>query len=179
MKIYTKTGDDGTTGLFTGARVSKYSLRIETYGTLDELNSLIGVAVASSMPHAIKSDLEILSRNIFKLCSDLATPFEPKPKYEPERLNEDKIFELEKLIDDYTSKLTPLKQFILPGGTIAAAHLHHCRTVCRRAERLAVKLSSEEQVNRNILVYINRLSDYFFTAARYANHLLGLDDVVV
>jgi len=178
MKIYTKTGDDGTTGLFSGLRVGKDSLRVETYGTTDELNTIIGIAVSNMAESELKDDLIILNNLLFVVGSDLATPILPKPKFEINRINSDNIKWLEAKIDQYTSAMPVLKNFILPGGSISAAHLHHARTVCRRAERLCVGLSREEVLGDYILKFLNRLSDYLFTAARMANHNEGKPDVM-
>lgn len=176
MKIYTKTGDDGTTGLFNGMRVSKYDLRVESYGTVDELNSIIGLARTACKHNDLSESLMKISNLLFNLGSDLATPLKPEPKFPALRLPESSIEFLEKLIDEYTEKLPPLRNFILPGGTIAAAYLHHARTVCRRAERLVVRLSQTEELGNTVLIFINRLSDYLFTAARYENFLSGEND---
>jgi cob(I)alamin adenosyltransferase len=178
VKIYTKTGDDGTTGLFNGQRVSKSSQRVDTYGTVDELNSIIGIVISYELPLKLKSDLQEISRNLYILGSDLATPFDSNIKIEAARIDEEKIKWLEQLIDNYTNELPPLNHFILPGGTLPAATLHHARTVCRRAERLAVELSKSEDIGEIPLQFLNRLSDYLFTAARYVNHLLGVDEVL-
>jgi cob(I)alamin adenosyltransferase len=154
MKIYTKTGDDGTTGLFGGRRVTKYSLRIDAYGTVDELNALL-----------------------FTVGSDLATPQDASVKSSVPSVTEDHVAQLEKWIDSYEEQLPALKNFILPGGSQAGAHLHLARTVCRRAERNIVALKQEEDINPTVLRFINRLSDYLFVAARYANAKLGFDDI--
>lgn len=177
MKIYTKTGDDGTTGLFSGARVDKDSLRVETYGTTDELNSIIGIAVSHINNNELKQDLLFLNNLLFFVGSDLATPLEPKPKFDVKRISMENIEWLESKIDEYTDKLPELKNFILPGGAISAAHLHHARTVCRRAERLCVRLSRNDYLGEYIGKFLNRLSDYLFTAARMANYLEGINDV--
>ncbi len=176
MKIYTKTGDDGTTGLFNGQRVKKSHRRVELYGTVDELNSILGLAIASKPHELLKPDLERISNLLFNLGTDLATPLEPPPKFEVTRLDYGNIGYLEKLIDNYDESLEPLKNFILPGGSMASAFLHQCRTVCRRAERLAVVLSETEELGDVAVKLLNRLSDYFFAAARYANHLAGVKD---
>lgn len=177
MKIYTKTGDDGTTGLFGGKRLPKFALRIEAYGTVDELNAVIGVALTHPAPERIAGVLKEISSLLFTVGSDLATPLYPAPKYHIPRVEEQHIAWLEALIDEYTAELPSLKNFILPGGTQAAAHLHLARTVCRRAERIAVHLASEENIGETVVKFLNRLSDYLFTAARLANHLEGVEDV--
>lgn len=177
MKIYTKTGDDGTTGLFNGKRVYKDDLRVETYGTVDELNSVIGLANASNMPEEIAKDLTQISNLLFILGTDLATPHAPESKFKIDRISESDVLFIESLIDQYVDKLPVLKNFILPGGSESAARLHLARTVARRAERLAVQLSRQEPVSRELLLFLNRISDYLFTAARYANQLLGIANV--
>jgi cob(I)alamin adenosyltransferase len=176
MKIYTKTGDDGTTGLINGQRVNKYSLRVESYGTIDELNSIIGLARTNCEFETLSVALKSISNSLFNLGSDLATPLNPPPKFEVIRLKSENITYLENLIDNYTDQLPPLRNFILPGGTLCASYLHQARTVCRRAERLIVRLAAEEKIGDNIVIYINRLSDYLFTAARFANFLSNVPD---
>lgn len=176
MKIYTKTGDDGTTGLFNGSRVPKSHLRVESYGTVDELNSIIGLVTTYELNDALKNPLRYINSKLFTLGSDLATPIEPPAKFEIIRINIDDINWLECEIDKMTSQLPPLRNFILPGGTRIAGLLHLARTVCRRAERIAVELSGYEQLGDYIIKYLNRLSDYLFTAARYANFLAAVED---
>lgn len=177
MKIYTKTGDKGSTSLFNGARVSKNALRVNCYGTIDEMNSIVGLAITFSPENDLKSDLIALSLTLFNLGSDLATPLIPTPKFEPPRMTEEDIQKLETLIDRYTELLPPLKSFILPGGSQTAAFLHQARTVCRRAERLMVELSASEQLSEFTMIFVNRLSDYLFTAARYSNYLQNIEDI--
>ena len=177
MKIYTKTGDDGTTGLFNGERVGKNSLRVEAYGTVDELNTVLGLAISFSCPEPVKNDLQHTSETLFLVGADLATPINDGIKSQAVvRINEEEITRLENAIDRYEEELAPLKNFILPGGSHSAAHLHNARTVCRRAERLVVELASKEIVNENLVKYLNRLSDYLFNAARFVNHLLDVKD---
>lgn len=179
MKIYTKTGDDGTTGLFSGKRVLKSDLRVETYGTVDELNSLIGLILTYDLPKSTYIHLTILSNLLFIMGSDLATPTNANVvKYKLDRIEEKHIEWLEKLIDKYSEELPELKNFILPGGTRVAALCHHARTVCRRVERLAVALKNNEPISNNVVIFLNRLSDFLFTAARYINHISGIKDVV-
>ena len=175
MKIYTKTGDDGTTSLFSGGRVSKSHLRVEAYGTVDELNSQIGVvrALEPSMP--TQRQLTKIQEHLFRLGADLATPMDSKAEWLV-RIETTEIEFLEYRIDQYTDELEPLKHFILPGGSLVAAHLHVARTVCRRAERLVVALAEYEAVNEQALIYLNRLSDWFFTAARYENHQADISE---
>lgn len=177
MKIYTKTGDDGTTGLFNGERVSKSSLRVETYGTVDELNSIIGLAYSSNSPEPVKTHLHQISNLLFNLGSDLATPKNPPPSFEITRLEAKSILFLESLIDLYDDNLPELKRFILPGGSMSASFLHQARTVCRRAERLAVRLTEIDDIGEIPVKFLNRLSDYLFTASRFANKLSDIEDV--
>jgi cob(I)alamin adenosyltransferase len=177
MKIYTKTGDDGSTSLFDGRRVSKSSLRVETYGTVDELNSIIGLATSFLEDGVLRNDLIQISNWLFNLGSDLATPIEAKISFRINRIEQSNIDFLEMKIDEYTEQLPPLAGFILPGGAKAAAFLHQARTVCRRAERLAVELASHEKITEESVKFMNRLSDYLFTAARYANKLDNKEDI--
>lgn len=177
MKIYTKTGDKGETGLFGGTRVSKNSERIEAYGTIDELNSFIGLAITESFDKEVKKLLEKIQNELFTLGSDLATPdIEKNKKLKIVRVPENFYIDAEQAIDYFEEKLEPLKNFILPGGSKSTALLHVCRSICRRAERRVVKLSSTEQISENILVYLNRLSDLFFVLARYENKAAGIPD---
>lgn len=177
MKIYTKTGDDGTTGLFSGKRVSKADLRVEVYGTSDELNAIIGIAQTMEMPKEMSDTFQTISAYLFELGADFATPMEPTPKFEPKRIMESDIKFLEDLIDEYTEQLPPLRHFVLPGGTKCAAFLHQARTVCRRVERLAVRLAEVENIGEFTIKFVNRLSDFLFVASRMANHLAGIEDV--
>ena len=179
MKIYTKTGDDGTTGLFNGKRVSKAALRVEAYGTVDELNTVVGLAYSFECHEPVKSELKHIMNILFTVGADLATPIDQYIKSQAiERTSETEITRLEEAIDRYDDDLEPLKNFILPGGHHSAAYLHNARTVCRRAERLTVELASTEEINTIVIKYLNRLSDYFFAAARYVNHLTGVEDVI-
>jgi cob(I)alamin adenosyltransferase len=183
MKIYTKTGDKGSTRLVDGRECSKSDLRVETYGTVDELNSVLGVALAQIQSQtSLKSlgdELWVLQNQLFTVGSHLACGKEETRKLLPE-FSESWIADLEKQIDAHTEKLPPLKQFILPGGTLASAELHLARTVCRRAERMVVRLIEDEKDGAEILQtalrYLNRLSDYLFTAARTANRLQNVPD---
>jgi cob(I)alamin adenosyltransferase len=172
MKIYTKTGDDGTTSLFSGGRVPKTHLRVEAYGTVDELNSSLGVARAHK-PHA-QTDawLTQVQNQLFKLGADLATPLDTKAEWVV-RMDADTITWLETTIDQMTAQLPELKHFILPGGTPAAATLHVARTICRRAERIVAALQEQEALGEHPLVYLNRLSDFLFTLARWENAQAG------
>ncbi len=176
MKIYTKTGDNGTTSLFDGQRVRKDNLRVETYGTVDELNSIIGLALAFGVPQEMKDDLIRINNDLFILGSDLATPINDQLKVN--RIGDQHIKWLEQKIDEYSEMLPSLRNFILPGGAQSAAFLHQARTVCRRLERIAVSLLEIEDIGQFVIVYINRLSDYLFVAARFANFLNNKEDVV-
>lgn len=168
MKIYTRTGDDGTTSLFSGGRVRKDHLRVEAYGTVDELNSVLGVARTLQPQGELATWLEQIQNQLFHLGSDLATPLDAKADWVV-RVEESAVQWLESSIDAMTEQLPALKTFILPGGTPIAAYLHVARTVCRRAERLTVALAEHEDLGPWTLQYLNRLSDWLFTAARYAN----------
>ena len=176
MKIYTKTGDKGTTGLWGGARVSKDSPRIASYGDVDELNALLGVAGAETRHESIKKTLSDIQVALFILGSQLASP-RPDPKLPV--ITSAHIDGLERQIDVITESLPPMKNFILPGGSKSSAYLHLARTVCRRAERSCVHLASlpNEEVDRWGMIYLNRLSDFLFILARLANQLEGVDDI--
>ena len=173
-KIYTKTGDDGTTGLGTGERRPKYDLRIETYGTVDETNATLGVA-RCELPaefEALDAMLARIQNDLFDLGAELATPDDGKPKdYEPLRIVPSQAERLEHDIDRLNIDLSPLNSFVLPGGSRAAAALHVSRTVARRAERLMYALAAQEpgHVGQAGLIYMNRLSDFLFVASRWVN----------
>jgi cob(I)alamin adenosyltransferase len=170
MKIYTKTGDDGTTGLFGADRVPKDHLRIDAYGTVDELNATLGICLAQPQMESfepLKSTLDRIQNELFVAGGDLASPTETT--YPVPRIQMQHILQLEQEIDVLDADLSPLKTFILPAGHPIAAHLHLCRTVTRRAERICVALNRQEALSSPIVQYLNRLSDYFFTAARWAN----------
>lgn len=178
MKIYTKTGDKGETGLFGGPRVSKNSSRIEAYGTIDELNSFIGLAITEIRDNSLKNLLEKLQNELFNVGADLATPLtEKNKKLNIKRISEDYFLDIEKEIDNYESELETLKNFILPGGSKAASILHICRTISRRAERNVVALNKEEKINKNIVIFLNRLSDLFFVLSRYENKISNIPDI--
>lgn len=166
-RVYTGGGDDGTTALVGGTRVAKDDPRIEAYGTVDELNSVIGVAVASGLAEAMRERFFIIQQVLFNLGTDLATPEADKQRFEIPQIEERHVREIEAWIDDWNDQLEPLRSFILPGGDLPSAHLHVARTVCRRVERLTIALNREETVGKQALVYINRLSDFLFVAARY------------
>ena len=172
-KIYTKTGDDGTTALGTGERRLKFDLRIEAYGTVDEANAAIGVArLHTGEVEALHAMLGRIQNDLFDLGADLATPEgEEKPEFEPLRLITSQVDRIEADIDALNGALEPLRSFVLPGGSAAAAALHVARTVARRAERLIVQLAETpgEHVNPIGIRYMNRVSDFLFVAARHAN----------
>ncbi|MFA5833452.1 MAG: cob(I)yrinic acid a,c-diamide adenosyltransferase [Bacteroidota bacterium] len=176
MKIYTKSGDQGETALFGGVRVPKDALRIEAYGSVDELNSLLGV-IRSLEPHrSIDTVLRKIQHQLFELGADLATPLSHRSTFIP-RIKLSYARPLEKAIDQFEARLKPLKTFILPGGSVIASHMHLARTVCRRAERNSVHLSRNENIGTAVIVYLNRLSDLLFVMARYANVLAGQEEV--
>jgi cob(I)alamin adenosyltransferase len=182
MKIYTKAGDAGDTALYGGARVAKDAMRVEVYGTLDELNAALGVALAAlpERDEGLHGVLSARQAELFDLGAELATP--------PDRLDDKlarklhladaaQVEGLEAIIDRYEAQLAPLRSFILPGGAAAAAALHLARTIARRAERRAVTLAGREQVNPEVIRYLNRLSDLLFVLARTANRLSGVQDI--
>ncbi len=172
MKIYTRTGDSGDTGLFGGGRVRKHDGRVEAYGTVDELNSLLGLVRTYPLPDLASRWLEDIQNTLFHLGADLATPLETRAAWVV-RIEAAAVTALEQAIDTMETELTPLQNFILPGGVPAAATLHVARTVCRRAERITVALGDEQPVNPTTLVYLNRLSDLLFTLARWVNLKAG------
>lgn len=173
-RIYTRTGDDGHTALSTGERRPKHDLRIEAYGTVDETNATIGMVrlgTATSDP-TLDAILSRIQNDLFDLGADLATPpTDPVPKFEPLRILDSQVDRLEREIDAMNATLSPLRSFVLPGGSSAAAYLHLARTVCRRAERLVVRLTEQEPglVSPAAIKYLNRLSDLLFVASRHAN----------
>ena len=177
MKIYTKTGDDGSTGLFGGPRVDKDDPRIEAYGTVDELNSTLGWARAVGLPADLDELVRGIQNELFSVGAELATP--DPAAHGTDFVGSTQIAALEHAIDRYEADLAPLKQFILPGGVPAAAALHLARTVCRRAERRVVTLVRHEPAvgGRAMVIYLNRLGDLLFVVARAVNHRLGQPDV--
>lgn len=179
MKIYTRTGDAGSTGLFGGGRVLKDDVRVSAYGDVDELNAVIGMARAVEMMPRIDEVLVPVQRDLFAIGALLATPDHAKMALhlEKARIDEGRIAELEQAIDDGESELEPLSAFILPGGTPKAAALHVARTVCRRAERHVVRLQREVELPPLAVMYLNRLSDLLFTLARLANRRAGAGEV--
>lgn len=178
-KIYTRTGDKGETALSNGARVPKHSPRVSAYGTVDETNATVGLARLHARGD-MAAALARISNDLFDLGADFATPDRERDAdlpYTPLRMIDRQVDRLEREIDAMNARLTPLRSFILPGGTPLAAQLHLCRTVCRRAERLAVELAAAEDVNPAAIRYLNRLSDWFFVAGRIANDD-GKDDIL-
>jgi len=177
MKIYTKTGDKGETGLFGGERVSKNNLRLNAYGSIDELNSFLGLAIVEVASIEIKNVLNDLQKKLFVLGSDLATPeTEKNAKLNITRLPDSYILDTEKTIDNFEAKLDELKNFILPGGSKGSALLHICRTISRRAEREVVALKNTEHIGENIVIFLNRLSDLFFVLSRFENKYSNIPD---
>jgi cob(I)alamin adenosyltransferase len=177
-RIYTRTGDGGTTALATGARRPKHDLRVAAYGTVDETNACLGLARLHTAGHEVDPMLGRIQNDLFDLGADLATPETGKPlPYEPVRIVDAQVERLEREIDGLNGHLASLRSFVLPGGTPAAAALHLARTVCRRAERLVVELAGrpDEPVSPAAVKYLNRLSDFLFVAARYANDKGALD----
>ena len=172
-KIYTRTGDDGTTGLGTGARRKKYDLRVAAYGTIDEANAAIGIArLHTGQDASLDLVLERIQNDLFDVGADLCTPDQGKgPGGARLTVTDKQVAWLESEIDRLNADLSPLRSFVLPGGSAAAAYLHLARTVCRRAERLIAELKDAkgESVTAELLQYVNRLSDYLFVASRYAN----------
>ncbi|MCK6576963.1 MAG: cob(I)yrinic acid a,c-diamide adenosyltransferase [Anaerolineae bacterium] len=173
MKIYTRTGDTGETSLFSGRRVRKTDARVHAYGTVDELNSFLGLARAQGVPAQADDWLEVVQNELFTVGADLATPTDASPEWLT-RLTDAPISRLEGEIDVMDADLPPLKNFILPAGVPAAAALHVARTVCRRAERECVDaLDGGIAINPQVIVYLNRLSDWLFTLARWVNAQAG------
>lgn len=180
MKIYTKTGDRGDTGLFGGGRVPKHHPRVQAYGEVDELNAAIGLARSIEMMPRIDEVLVPIQRDLFAIGALLATPDREKMKQHlaKARIDDERIAELEHAIDEGVAELEPLRAFIIPGGTPKSAALHVARTVCRRAERRVVELQAEEAaIPQLAVIYLNRLSDLLFTLARVANRRAGAGEV--
>jgi cob(I)alamin adenosyltransferase len=177
MKIYTKTGDAGTTGLFGGPRVAKDDPRICSYGSIDELNAVLGLARGQSLDTKLDSMLAVVQHQLFSIGAELATP-DPE-KHGLKWQGEPYVKTMESWIDELDQELEPLQSFILPGGSLQAAQLHVARTVCRRTEREIVHFNNSGRVSdaSHIVVFLNRLSDLLFVMARYANHKLGVQDV--
>jgi cob(I)alamin adenosyltransferase len=195
MKLYTRSGDDGSTGLFGGDRVPKDHPRVEAYGCVDELNAAIGLVAVEVRRMREMGDREAtgamtaacrnlmlhifadLQPRLFDIGADLATPEGAKHEAKIQRITEEQVSEVEKWIDEIESGNTPMKQFVMPGGTELASRLHLARTICRRAERAMVHLSHSEPVSPGAIVYINRVSDLLFAMARRANREAGVEDV--
>jgi cob(I)alamin adenosyltransferase len=180
LRIYTRTGDDGTTGLFGGRRVSKADCRVEAYGSVDELNAQIGLAVTLCPDPDLCGLLLSIQHDLFSIGADLATPPDDSGSHgraTVEPVTGDRAQRLESEIDRLEIELEPLRAFILPGGSALASHLHVCRSVCRRAERRTIALSHADVTNPEIIRYLNRLSDFLFVAARVANARAGVADV--
>jgi cob(I)alamin adenosyltransferase len=180
MRIYTKTGDMGETGLFGGGRVSKADLRVEAYGSVDELNAQLGWAETLLRHLPLTEELRAIQSDLFVLGADLATPADPTSAAaaRARRVEPAQIERLEARIDQYDAETAPLTHFILPGGAPGAASLHVCRGVCRRAERAVVRLAQADPVNPAVLVYLNRLSDLLFVLARWVNAREGVAEPI-
>lgn len=179
MKIYTKSGDDGSTGLFGGVRVRKDDVRVEAYGTVDELNSTLALAVSTELDEEMSNLLRSIQSDLFTLGAELATPPRDSERLakRSRTLGEPDIARLEQAIDAAEEQLPPLQQFVLPGGSPQAAALHQARSVCRRAERRVLSLQQAESVRQDVLIYLNRLSDLLFVLARLSNLRTGVPDV--
>lgn len=174
MPIYTKKGDFGETALWGGKRVKKSTIRVDAYGTIDELNSVLGVVIATLPKNTrLSEELIAIQHDLLEIGSLLADP-----NAKPFALLADRVGEFEMIIDQLTDVLPPLKNFSLPGGSLAGAHLHVARTVCRRAERRIVSLLDKEPIDTGLITYVNRLSDLLFTMARYTNNALGAQEVI-
>ncbi len=174
MKLYTKSGDDGSTGLIGGLRVAKCDIRVAAYGEVDETNAAIGLAVAVCDSSEFQERLLRIQADLFVLGAELATPEGQQPTM---CVAKEQVGNLERWIDDVSDRLAPLKKFILPGGCELAARLHLARGVCRRAERAVIALAETQTVARSVIIYMNRLSDLLFAFAREANRAAGSDDI--
>ena len=177
MKIYTRTGDKGETGLFGAGRVSKASLRVDAYGDVDETNSQIGLVRSFAKDEKIAEILESLQEDLFTLGSDLATPLHIPARKSAPQITADNVKRLENIIDEIEEHNAPLRKFILPVGSNTASLLHVARTVCRRAERKVAALKEKEAINEQCLIYLNRLADLLFVLARSANKREDIEDV--
>jgi cob(I)alamin adenosyltransferase len=177
-KVYTRGGDEGTTSLGTGERVPKDAPRLEGYGTVDELNSVIGAAIAAGLAPAVSDGLRKIQNELFHLGADLCVPEDDKMRMPVPQIGPTHVAALEELMDRLSEELTPLDNFILPGGSPGAAQLHVARTICRRAERLVVTLARTERIGAHAIPYLNRLSDALFVMARYENRKRGAPDVL-
>ena len=177
MKLYTRTGDDGTTGLFGGDRVSKDDLRIEAYGAVDELNAQMGMILVVCEVPLLKEHLSPLQSRLFDLGADLATPCGSEHEDKISRMAEENVTNLERSIDAIEGRNEPIKTFVMPGGTELASRIHVARCTCRRAERAIVRLAHRDTVNIHTIEFVNRLSDLLFAASRLANREAGVLDV--
>ena len=177
-RVYTRTGDDGTTSLIGNHRVAKDSARVESYGTVDELSSTLGAALSCGLDQRLVAALARIQNELFHLGSDLCVREEDKATLARPVIEERHVQALEELLDALTEELGPLDNFILPGGSPGAAHLHVARTVCRRAERHLVTLARDEAIGPHVLPYVNRLSDALFVMARYENLKKGVPDTL-
>jgi cob(I)alamin adenosyltransferase len=177
IKIYTKTGDDGTTGLIGGSRVKKYDSRLEAYGTVDELNASIGVLRSAELPEDVNEILNQIQNKLFNIGSLLASDDKGAEFTANLSISEENIKLLENAIDEYQNKLPELTHFILPGGNFASAQCHVARTVCRRAERRILEFAELSKVQPEIVVYINRLSDFFFVLSRKLGFDSGIEEI--
>lgn len=175
MKIYTKTGDDGNTGLQGNLRISKSHPRISAYGAVDEANASLGIVLANPLDEDIFNILTKIQNDLFVVGSDLSNPNLNDVK---NRVTLEMIQDLEQCVDKFESELSPLANFILPGGILSAAQLHFTRTIVRRAERLTVQLAEKDEINSNCMIYINRLSDLFFVIGRLINKRNGKEDIL-
>lgn len=177
MKIYTKTGDDGQTGLFGGERVLKCDARVEAYGSVDETNACLGVARAAGAAPEVDASLERIQAQLFVLGAELATPVGHRSRLRLPLIAAEEVAALEADIDRLEAGLPALTSFVLPAGTPAAAALHHARTVCRRAERAVIAAQSQAEPRPEVIIYLNRLSDLLFVMARHQNHVANVADV--
>ncbi|MGH7885978.1 MAG: cob(I)yrinic acid a,c-diamide adenosyltransferase [Thermodesulfobacteriota bacterium] len=176
-KVYTKTGDKGETSLVGGKRVSKASKRVDAYGDVDELNSFLGISRTKTSEHELKEIIQVIQNDLFIIGGDLATSNDSE--FKVPRVSLDMIGKLEHLIDDFLKEVGDLKEFILPSGNEGGAYLHLARTVCRRAERKTALLMKTEEINENVLIYLNRLSDLLFVLARVENKRSGFNEISV
>lgn len=177
-KVYTRTGDNGQTCLGTGERIDKTARRVDAMGAVDEVNAAVGMALCHTMHDDVRAALVDIQNTLFHMGADLCVPEQAKAEYEVPRIQPVHVERLEALMDKLSASLSPLENFVLPGGTPAAAGLHFARTICRRAERTVLRLHVEEPVSEALRAYINRLSDTLFVMARYDNQAAGQTDVV-
>jgi cob(I)alamin adenosyltransferase len=175
-KIYTQTGDEGTTSLGSRSRVRKDALRVSAFGDVDELNAALGLVLALGIDDALAEPIKLVQNELFHLGSDLAFPDDETVQFQVPRIERRHVAALEQVIDALNARVGTLENFILPGGTVAAAQLHVARTICRRAERSVVALANAEKVNPSVLQYLNRLSDALFVMSRYENRAKGMKE---